>query len=137
MSDVSFKLFDSILKTLSDNYGKELSILEIAKKVYPDYYYGKKDFPYDIQNINDQHSTDIINSLNFLDSNGYINLNVQLQKASINVKGLMKIRTEGFQKEYDRRFWNTILQRWTWIILPIAGAVTAICAIINVCRCGS
>ena len=137
MSDISFTLFDKILETLSNNYGKELTVLEIAKKVYPEYYFGKNIFPFEVQNVEDKHSEDIINSLNFLDSNGYINLNVPLQKASINTKGLIKIRTEGFQREYNRRFWNTILQRWTWIILPIAGLIAAGISIANFIGCNS
>lgn len=135
MSDVSFNLFDNILKTLSKNYGKELSVLEIAKNIYPNYYFGKQKFPFEISNVDDQHSIDIINSLNFLDSKGYVNLNIPQQMTSINTKGLMKIKTEGFQKEYKRRFWNTILQRWTWVILPLAGIITAICAVFNLCHC--
>lgn len=135
MSDISFQLFDKILNSLSENYEKELPIIDIAKVIYPNYYFGKKDFPFEIQNVNDRHSNDIINSLNFLDSKGYVNLNIPQRKASINTKGLMKIKTEGFHKEYKRRFWNTILQRFTWIILPLAGLITAGIAIANFISC--
>jgi hypothetical protein len=135
MSDISFKLFDNILKTLSNNYGKELSVLEIAKNIYPNYYFGKQEFPFEITNVDNQHSKDIINSLNFLDTNGYVNLNVSLQKVSINTKGLIKIRTEGFQKEYNRIICNNILQRWTWIILPLAGLITAGVSIARIIVC--
>lgn len=133
MSDVSFKLFDKILKALSKNYGNELSILDIAKSVYPDYYSGKKEFPMNVTNLDDKHSRDIIDSLNFLDREGYVKFNIPLQKASISTKGLIKTQTSGFDKQYKKEQVNLILQRWTWIILPLAGLITAGFSIANLC----
>ena len=131
MDDFSFSLLDDILKILADSYSKELTHLEIAKKLYPKYYTHNGSYPTRVDTIENEHNTIIEQSLLFLNSQGFLKYNSINKKASINVKGLIKIKTDSFVKQYKREKMNITLQRWTWIILPIAGFITATVSVIN------
>lgn len=122
---------DTILTLLNSNNTSSFSLIEIVKFSYPDKYRffvdeSKGNDIFDIQNIETEDAQKVYRLIRLLSEQELIYYNELNQSAIITVKGVLKIESESFQEEIERKNSNLRLQRWSWKWLPIIGFGTLI-----------
>ena len=133
MTENPAKFFDDILKFLSSDYHRIFKLGEIHEHLYPEDFDYSDDLPDNFSELvtENKNSENIKNALMFLNKQGLIAANFNTDEYVINTAGFVKIKTRGFEGEIKREKTNNMLQRATWIVLPIAGFITALCTAIN------
>lgn len=119
------RFFDEILIFLSTDYNRIFNFNEIHEYLFPDDFKTKKFSEVDLKDTN---AKNIKNALIFLNKQGLVAANRPKNQYFINTAGFLKIKTRGFEGQIKREKRNNILQRITWIVLPLAGLITALCA---------
>lgn len=125
------KFFDDILKFLSSNYNKTVTFKEIHQHLFPDDFNYTDDDPLEELHFDNSNENIIRDALNFLYKEGLVAVNLESDLYLINTAGFVKIKTQGFEGEIREKRLNIILQRFTWIVLPLAAIITTIVVVID------
>lgn len=125
------KYFDEILKVLAKDYDNSFTFEELARKIYPKKYFisipnGKFDFN---ESVNDKLILNLTNALKFLNNEKLVYANFNDKSVCISTSGFIKIKTKGFEKEILDLKINFFLQRFAWIVTPIAALTTLLITI--------
>lgn len=120
---------DTILTLLNSNNTSSFSLIEIVKFLYPDKYRffvdeSKGNDIFDIQNVETEDAQKIYRLIILLKEQELVHYNEINQSVIITVKGVLKIESESFEEEIERKNSNLKLQRWSWRWLPWIGFLT-------------
>jgi len=127
MNENPFKFFDAILEILSDNYNTKYSLEELTIIVHPA---TNKNLATKIVQQK-KNEDDVMNALMFLNSEGLVALDIVNRQTIINTKGLIKIRTKGFEEEFLENKKSRRIQIYNQIATPIIATIALIVGIIN------
>lgn len=126
MTENPAKLFDDILKLLAKDYNKIYTFEEIQRNIFPEDFNFSPDEPvFESLVLENPNAINIQDALMFLNKQGLVAVNFDVNECFINTAGFIKIKTQGFQDEIEEKQTNLRLQRWTWRVLPIAAILTA------------
>ncbi|MBF7091733.1 hypothetical protein IUY40_09280 [Flavobacterium sp. ALJ2] len=132
MRDKPFDFFDAILEYLSHENGA-INPAELLEHVFPKGYKTpkrRKKYSDMVENMLDDYDrpNQLSTALGYLKSQGLIKYDVYKQpeynSVSITAEGLLKIKTNGFKKEYNKALWKDRLDKYsiifTFILLLFA-----------------
>lgn len=111
------KIFDKILKYLSNDFNSSKSVNEITNIVFSKELKNKD--PFDLSILLTQYENDTLNSLLFLKNESLVDSNDNVN-FYITTKGFIKINTENFTQEIQNKKVNVWLQRGAWFCSILA-----------------
>ena len=131
MTDNPAQFFDQILKYLSTDYNKIFTFQELSNnlpksKVIDD---NTIEALANISLIAERDKTNLINSLEFLNSEKLIKWSISQQKLIITSKGFIKIKTKGFEKEASEIEWDRKYTIFNNVVTPLIALLAFILSI--------
>jgi len=127
MNENPFQFFDKILNILSESYYSTYSLEELTIIVY-----SAKDKDIATKIIQQKkNEDDVMNALIFLNNEGLVALDKVNNRTIINTKGLIKIRTQGFEDEFLGNKKSRKIQFFNQIATPIIATIALLVGIIN------
>lgn len=138
MKENPLKLFDMILENLANSEYGISNFKDLIENISPEVKIKEEDLSKNIGRVflEDKKPLKIIGALYYLKEEKYINYNegtkpVHNTSIVITQKGLIKILTNGFLKEYKRSVWNHRIERFNKLITPVIAFCAFLIALIN------
>lgn len=133
MKETPFKLYDLILKNLVKNEYGMATHKELIDNIFPEVKIKQEDLKkYEgMAYLENVKPLKVISALYYLKEEKYIDYDdntkpVLNTNVVITQKGMIKIMTIGFYKEYERNLWNFRIERYSKVITPLI-ALSAFC----------
>ncbi|MDL2144504.1 hypothetical protein QQY79_18400 [Flavobacterium tructae] len=127
MNENPFGFFDLILTVLAENYYSTYSLEELTIAVHQA---TNKDLALKIIEQK-KNEDDVMNALIFLNKEELVAIDSIYNRTIINTKGLIKIRTGGFESEYLQVKRSKQIQSFNQIATPIIATLALVVGIIN------
>ena len=144
MKDNPLELFDKILENLANTENGMTTFKKVSENIFPEVKIKDEDLPKYVGKAFLDHKKPLLIAkamfflreeklVNYDEKN--INIKEGIRASDINVaitqKGLIRIRTNGFKKEYERSLWNHRIERFNKLVTPFIAFCALLIALYN------
>ncbi|WP_316632668.1 hypothetical protein [uncultured Flavobacterium sp.] len=136
MHENPFKLFDSILTHLADNYGKSETLKNLSDQAYPKSQNEPNEYA-DKITYNSKKPNLISDALFYLKSEDLVYYSLTndqiplIMDIRITPKGFVKIKTNSFREEYRKAYLNHIFNTYLTFLIALGALIFSIWSYYN------
>jgi hypothetical protein len=144
MKENPLALFDKILENLANTENGMATFRMVCEDIFPEVKIKDEDLDKNVGRafLNHRKPLLIAEAMSFLREEKLVQYNENVvdfkegrRPSDINVaitqKGLIKIRTNGFKKEYERSVWNYRIERFNKLVTPLIAFCAFLIALYN------